>query len=87
MAQNDTAQLKNVRRLEGVVVSAAMTKTRVVRVERVQSHEKYGKQFRTSERYSAHDEKNIYKVGDKVVLEETRPLSRTKRFRIVAKIS
>jgi len=73
------------RQLEGTVVSAKANKTRVVLVSRVQVHPKYGKRFRTSERYAAHDETNTYQVGDKVVIEETRPLSRTKRFRIISK--
>ncbi len=74
------------RQLEGEVVAARANKTRVVLVSRVQVHPKYGKRFRTSERYAVHDELNAYKVGDRVVIEETRPLSRTKRFRIVAKL-
>ena len=73
------------RQLEGEVVSARANKTRVVLVTRVQVHPKYGKRFRTSERYQAHDELNAYQVGDRVVLEETRPYSRTKRFRIISK--
>ncbi len=74
------------RQLEGEVVSDRANKTRVVLVSRVQVHPKYGKRFRTSERYQAHDEQNTYKVGDRVVIEETRPYSRTKRFRIISKV-
>jgi small subunit ribosomal protein S17 len=74
------------RQLEGEVVSASANKTRVVLVSRVQVHPKYGKRFRTSQRYQAHDEQNTYKLGDRVVIEETRPYSRTKRFRIVSKV-
>lgn len=74
------------RQLEGEVVSDRANKTRVVLVTRVQVHPKYGKRFRTSERYAAHDETNATKLGDRVVIEATRPYSRTKRFRIVSKI-
>lgn len=75
------------RQLEGVVVSVGASKTRIVLVERTQVHPKYGKRFQTSRRYPSHDEKNTYKMGDKVVIEETRPLSRTKRWRIIKKVS
>ena len=75
------------RQLEGVVVSAKAPKTRVVLVERTQVHPKYGKRFQTSRRYPSHDENNVYQLGDKVVIEEARPLSRTKRWRIIKKVS
>jgi small subunit ribosomal protein S17 len=75
------------RQLEGVVVSAGTPKTRIVLVERTQIHPKYGKRFQTSRRYPSHDENNVYKLNDKVVIEETRPLSRTKRWRIIKKVS
>jgi small subunit ribosomal protein S17 len=74
------------RQLEGVVVSAGASKTRIVLVERTQIHPKYGKRFQVSRRYPSHDENNVYQIGDKVVIEETRPLSRTKRWRIIKKV-
>jgi len=83
---NGKNTIKTNRRLEGVVVSAKADKTRVVKVERVVMHPKYAKRFRVSRRYQAHDEKNQYQEGDKVVIEATRPLSRTKRWRIVSKL-
>ena len=67
---------------EGVVVSDAMQKTRVVRIERVYRHPKYQRVIRMSKRLKAHDEANESKVGDRVLIEETRPLSRDKRWRI-----
>ncbi|HEU5311407.1 MAG TPA: 30S ribosomal protein S17 [Candidatus Eisenbacteria bacterium] len=67
---------------EGVVVSDAMQKTRVVRIERVYRHPKYQRVIRMSKRLKAHDEGNESKVGDRVLIEETRPLSRDKRWRI-----
>ena len=67
----------------GVVVSDAMNKTVVVQAERRIVHPVYGKVMRRSKKYYAHDEKNEAKRGDKVVIAETRPLSRTKRWRLV----
>jgi len=67
---------------EGVVVSDAMQKTRVVRIERVYRHPSYERVVRTSKKLKAHDEANASRVGDRVLIEETRPLSREKRWRI-----
>jgi small subunit ribosomal protein S17 len=72
------------RRLQGVVVSTKMAKTAVVRVDRRKIHPKYRKQFTLSRRYKAHDEAGLSKLGDRVVIEETRPISRDKRWRIVS---
>jgi small subunit ribosomal protein S17 len=73
------------RRLEGTVVSDKMQKTRVVQVNSMRKHPKYLKYYKTSRRMKAHDETNQYKVGDQVVIEETRPLSREKRWVIISK--
>jgi len=67
---------------EGVVVSDAMQKTRVVWVERVFRHPRYQRVVRVSKKLKAHDEANESHVGDRVVIEETRPLSKEKRWRI-----
>ena len=67
---------------EGVVVSDAMQKTRVVKIERVYRHPKYQRVIRMSKKLKAHDEANETKVGDRVLIEETRPLSKEKRWRI-----
>jgi small subunit ribosomal protein S17 len=67
---------------EGVVVSDAMQKTRVVRIERVYRHPRYQRVIRMSKKLKAHDEANASKVGDRVLIEETRPLSKEKRWRI-----
>ena len=67
---------------EGVVVSDKMTKTRVVLIERVYRHPQYERVVRRSKRLKAHDETNSSKVGDRVLIEETRPLSKDKRWRI-----
>jgi len=75
------------RQLDAVVVSAKMPKTRVVLVSRTVVHPKYGKRFPVSARYTVHDEADTSHNGDKVVIEATRPLSRTKRWRIIKIIS
>lgn len=69
--------------LEGEVVSDAMDKTIVVRVERRTKHAVYGKYLRLYSKFYAHDEKNAAQRGDWVRIVETRPLSRLKRWRLV----
>src|ERR671914_75503 len=66
----------------GVVVSAAMDKTIVVRVDTVKAHPKYKKVVRRSQRFHAHDEQNQAKAGDVVRIVESRPLSKTKNWRL-----
>lgn len=75
--------MKQSRTFRGVVVSDAMDKTIVVRIDRTATHPKYKKRYTVSRRYPVHDEKNQYHVGDSVVFCETRPLSRHKRWRVV----
>ncbi len=67
---------------EGVVVSDKMMKTRVVLIERVYRHPRYERVVRRSKRLKAHDETNASKMGDRVLIEEARPLSKEKRWRI-----
>jgi small subunit ribosomal protein S17 len=67
---------------DGVVVSDKMQKTIVVQVERTVQHPKYRKILRVRKRYKAHDENNESKTGDRVRIEESRPLSRDKRWRL-----
>lgn len=67
----------------GTVISDKMDKTITVIVETKKTHPLYGKRVKYSKKFKAHDEKNEAKVGDKVVIMETRPLSATKRFRLV----
>ncbi len=71
----------------GVVSSNKMQKTIVVTVDRKITHRLYKKVIRKSSRFLAHDEKGECHVGDRVRIEETRPLSRSKRWRVVAVIS
>jgi len=67
----------------GIVISNKMDKTAVVELERVFSHPLYKKVIRRSSRVKAHDEANSVQIGDKVLIVETRPYSRDKRWRIV----
>jgi small subunit ribosomal protein S17 len=71
------------RSLQGVVVSDKQNKTLVVRVERRFAHPVFGKVIRRSKKYHAHDEKNEFKVGDIVWIEEHAPISKLKRWAVV----
>ena len=73
-------QLK--RELVGVVVSDKANKTITVKVETYNKDPKYGKRIKYSKKYTAHDEENVAKIGDKVRLVATRPLSKTKRYEL-----
>ena len=66
----------------GVVISDKMDKTVVVQVDRLVKHSTYKKYVRRRAKYTAHDETNACKIGDRVVIRETRPLSKTKRWRV-----
>lgn len=70
--------------LQGVVVSAKMDKTIVVMIETYKKHSKYAKRVKYRKRYYAHDENNQAVVGDTVTIAGCRPLSKTKRFRLVS---
>lgn len=76
---------KNTKKLEGIVVSNKMKDTVVVVVDEFVKHPKYHKFIRRQKRYSAHDEGNLSSEGQKVVIEETRPISKTKRFKVVSR--
>ena len=75
------------RQLKGTIVSDKMTKTAVVSVVRLKKHPKYKKYFKVTKKFKAHDEKNEYHEGDRVVIEETRPMSKEKRWRVIGKAS
>ncbi len=68
--------------LEGIVKSDRMQKTRVVLVERVYRHPRYQRVIKRTKKLKAHDETNQSTVGDRVLIEETHPLSREKRWRV-----
>ena len=74
----------NKRTVQGWVVSNKMDKTIVVRSERKVKHAAFHKYIRKITKYKAHDEKNACGTGDKIVIEESRPLSRDKRWRVKA---
>jgi small subunit ribosomal protein S17 len=73
---------KVVRALTGIVVSDKMNKTVTVLIERKVKHPMYGKIIRLSKKYHAHDENNEFHSGDVVVIEECRPLSKTKTWKV-----
>lgn len=67
----------------GIVVSDKMDKTIVVQIVRKAKHPLYGKTVKITKKYKAHDEENVAKTGDKVMITETKPLSKDKRWRLV----
>ena len=79
--QENTAKKSNI--LKGMVVSDKMDKTIVVSVSRFIKHPKYGKYYKVSKKYKAHDEENLCKTGDTVEIIETRPISKDKRFKVL----
>ena len=70
----------NKRTLKGIVVSDRMDKTIVVLVQRIKEHSKYKKRYLVSKKYKAHDPERKYHIGDKVVIQECRPISKEKRW-------
>ena len=83
-----TTQENNKKRqqLTGVVVSDRMDKTVVVKVDEKKRHPKYHKSYTISKRFKAHDEENQYKIGDSVVIESTKPMSKQKNFQVIKKV-
>lgn len=80
---SNTNTQSNKRRLIGTVMSNKMDKTAVVRVDRTIMHAKYGKRYTLSNRFKAHDPENKAEVGSLVTIEETSPISKDKKWRIV----
>ena len=74
------------RQLKGTVISDKMQKTVVVEVERWKKFPKYNRKFKFHKKYKTHYEKGEYKVGDKVLIEECRPISKEKRWRVIKKL-
>jgi small subunit ribosomal protein S17 len=72
------------RQLKGTVVSDKMDKTLVVAVSRLKKHPRYRRYYKITRRFKVHDDENRYHVGDKVIIEETRPISKDKRWRVVS---
>ena len=75
-----------INKLQGKVVSDKMEKTVVVEVERVKEHPRYKKRYTVHKKYKAHDEKGEAKQGDTVIIEETRPISKDKKWRVIGKV-
>ncbi|PIR77131.1 MAG: 30S ribosomal protein S17 [Candidatus Magasanikbacteria bacterium CG10_big_fil_rev_8_21_14_0_10_38_6] len=71
------------RKFQGIVVSTAENKTVHVQVETIKMHPKYSKQYKTHKKYAVHDETNQAALGDVVEMQECRPLSKTKRWRLI----
>jgi len=74
------------RTLKGYVVSDKMQKTVVVEVTRMRIHPKYKKSYKVSTRFKAHSPENSFHTGDKVIIQEGRPLSKEKRWTVIGKI-
>ncbi len=73
-------------KLVGMVVSDKMDKTVVVKVDERKRHPKYKKAYTVSKKFKAHDEKNEYHIGDRVVIESIRPMSKEKKFKVISKV-
>lgn len=73
------------KKLTGVVVSAKMNNTAVISVEVLKEHPRYRKRYRVNRKYMADNPDNTYQAGDRVMIEECRPLSRHKRWRIIGR--
>lgn len=71
------------RQFQGEVISNKMDKTIVVKVERLKIHPLYKKRYRVHKKYKVHDQENKAKIGDKILFEECRPLSKDKRWRLI----
>ena len=74
------------KQLKGIIISDKMNKTVVVNVERVVQDPKYKKRYKIHKKYKAHDEKGEYKMGEAVIIQECRPLSKDKNWRVISKI-
>ena len=81
--QKNNQQNRTPKRLRGTIVSDAQDKTVVVLVNRFIKDRKYKKYIQRSKKYKAHDEANIHKVGEVVTIEECRPISKDKHFRVL----
>lgn len=71
---------------KGTIISDKMNKTVVVKVGEFKKHPRYGRFYKSSKKYKAHDEAGEFHVGDKVLIKETRPISKDKHFVVVKKI-
>ena len=72
--------------LKGTVVSDKMNKTVIVEVEAYRQHPRYKRFYKVSKKYKAHDEKGEFHIGDKVMIQESKPISKDKHFSVIKKI-
>lgn len=91
MEKSTTQKIKSVgkgkkRTLKGEIISDKMEKTVVVKVSRIKLHPKYRKYYKISQNFKAHDEKNQYHTGENVIIEEIKPMSKDKRWRVVSSV-
>ena len=77
---------KITRKLIGLITSNKMTKTVIVKVEGVKVHPKYHKRYKVFKKYPAHSELEGLKIGDKVVIEESKPYSKTVNWKVISKV-
>ncbi len=74
------------KQLTGTIVSNKMQKTLVVEVEKIKQHPRYKKRYKVHKKYKAHYNEGEFNVGDKVIIEESRPISKDKRWRVIKKL-
>lgn len=74
------------RTLQGLVTSDKMTKTVIVSISRMKKHPKYKKFMKVTAKFKAHNPDNVYHTGDKVIIQETRPMSKEKRWIVISKV-
>ena len=74
------------KQLIGKIISNKMQKTVVVEVESIKENLKYKKKYKTDKKYKAHVENGEYQIGDKVIIEECRPISKDKKWRVIKKV-
>lgn len=74
------------KKLTGTIISNKLQKTVIVRVERIKKHSRYKRRYKIQKKYKAHNENKEYKVGDRVIIEECRPISKDKRWRTIKKL-
>jgi len=77
---------KQYRELMGIVTSNKMQKTVVVKIDTIKTHPIYKKKYIVSKKYKAHDENNQYKINDKVLIRQIKPMSRDKKWEVIRKV-
>ena len=83
----NTPEVNKVKRIKvGTVVSDKMDKTVVVKIDTLKRHPKYKKTYKVSKKFKAHSEDNAFHIGDRVEIEETKPISKDKHFKVLRKI-